>query len=444
MRRNSGKLVVLAVLLAVLIVGCRNENLSGNSADTEPASPTPTASASATTPSTAGPNASQHPSEPAANEQAGTDEPTESSSQAPAASEDIRQLTFQLEAVAASETFDRPVGMDKRADRPGKLYIVEQAGSIRLLDLDHPRDKSPLVLDLTDRVRDNGNEKGLLGLAFHPARPDEAYVNYTTATHTVVSRILFDKSDSDRLDPASEQVLLTFKQPRSNHNGGQLAFGPDGLLYIATGDGGGSGDPDGNGQNKQSLLGKILRIDVDRKDGNRAYAIPADNPFVSGGGAPEVYAYGLRNPWRFSFDTKTGRLWAADVGQDRLEEINLIEAGGNYGWNVREGTACYKPAKGCAEQGMIPPIFEYGRDKGISITGGYVYRGQQIPALTGWYVYADYATGTIWALRQLTDGGVDNRTLLESRTQITSFGIDEYGEIYVIEQDGGIFRLTAQ
>jgi glucose/arabinose dehydrogenase len=349
---------------------------------------------------------------------------------------------LRLETLVQKGTFNRPVGLEKRPDRPDQLYVVEQGGTIRLLDLNQPQSGTKLVLDIRDRVRDDGNEKGLLGLAFHPAKPGEAYVNYTTDTHTVISRFTADQANGDRLDPKSEQVILTFKQPRSNHNGGQLAFGPDGMLYIASGDGGGSGDPYGSGQDKQSLLGKILRIDVDRQEGDRAYAIPDDNPFANGGGAPEVYAYGLRNPWRFSFDTETGQLWAADVGQNRLEEINLIVNGGNYGWNVREGTQCYKPAKGCATEGLIDPIYEYGRNEGVSVTGGFVYRGKQIPALNGWYVYGDYAMGTIWALRQ-HDGRVENRKLFSSGLQISSFGTDVHGEIYVVAHDGGIHRIAA-
>lgn len=427
--RRKGLEAGIAILLIALIVGCSKGDggSAGEASGTEPAW-----QETAQTSPSAQPSSSQAP--------------MESPSQTPQSSstgEELRTLKFRLDTVAASGSFDRPLGFVARTGQPSQFYIVEQEGKIRLLDSNRPKDKPALVIDLTDRVNDNGNEKGLLGLALHPKRTGEVYVNYTTATHTVISRISADKSNPNRLDPGSEEVLLTFKQPRSNHNGGQLAFGPDGMLYIAAGDGGGSGDPDGNGQNKNTLLGKILRIDVDRKDGDRAYAIPAGNPFISGGGAPEIYAYGLRNPWRFSFDVKTGQLWAADVGQNKLEEINIITAGGNYGWNVREGTACYKPAKGCASEGLIPPIFEYGRDKGVSITGGYVYRGEQIPALTGWYVYADYATGTIWGLRQLPDGKVDNRTLLESRTQITSFGTDDKGEIYVVAQDGGIYRLAA-
>lgn len=363
------------------------------------------------------------------------------SSSSPSVSASEARGEVRLVAAADEGTFDRPVGMALRSGATRKAYIVEQPGRIRLLDLTNPQDKPPVVLDITDRVKDDGNEQGLLGLAFDPAKPGDAYVNYTTATHTVISRFKADSSAPDRLDPSSEQVILTFKQPYANHNGGQLAFGPDGLLYIGTGDGGGAGDPKGNGQNKMTLLGKILRIDVSRGIGGRLYAIPSDNPFANGGGAPEIYAYGLRNPWRFSFDSQTGELWTADVGQNKWEEIDLIRKGGNYGWNIREGKACYKPAKGCAAEGLIDPVYVYGHDLGVSVTGGYVYRGGSIPEWAGLYVYADYATGTVWGLRRQEGGGIENRTLLESGKQITSFGTDEAGEIYVVSQGGGIFKI---
>ncbi len=281
----------------------------------------------------------------------------------------------------------------------------------------------------------------MLGLAFHPKHPDQAYVNYTTEMHTVIARYDAEPDQPERLDPSSEQILITFEQPFSNHNGGQLAFGPDGYLYIATGDGGNGGDPHNNGQNLNTMLGKILRIDVDHQSEGRAYAIPADNPFV-GKGAEEIYAYGLRNPWRFSFDEKTGKLWAADVGQNRFEEINLVEKGKNYGWRFQEGLECFNPKEGCDKTGLEQPLFTYGRDQGVSITGGFVYRGDQLPELVGWYVYAEYGTGTLWALRQREDGSVDNKTLLQSDANITSFGRDAEGELYVCTQEGEILKLV--
>lgn len=336
--------------------------------------------------------------------------------------------------------FDHPVGLEHRVNSPQHLYIVEQPGRIISVNIDKPKEKPALMLDITDRVNDRGNEQGLLGLAFHPKDPTLAYVNYTTETHTVIARYNTLPNNPDLLDPTSEQVLLTFKQPYPNHNGGQLAFGPDGYLYIATGDGGSSGDPQNNSQNLQSLLGKILRIDVDKQDGGLLYAIPADNPFNSRG-AKEIYAYGLRNPWRFSFDTVTGKLWAADVGQNRFEEINLIEIGKNYGWRIQEGFECYEPKEGCNKAGLEQPLFTYGRDQGVSITGGYVYRGTKLPELYGWYVYADYGTGNIWALSQQSDGTIKNRTLLASGLNIASFGTDAAGELYLSTQDGKIMKI---
>jgi glucose/arabinose dehydrogenase len=362
------------------------------------------------------------------------DSPAESGTEAPAA--------VHLETVTPAGMFNGPVGLEKRPGEPDILYMVEQQGRIRQLDLTQPATEPALVLDITDRVYSDGNEQGLLGLAFDPSRPDKVYVNYTTATHTVVSRFLADRDDSGRWDPASEDVILTFPQPYSNHNGGQLVFGPDGLLYIGTGDGGGAGDPQGNAQNRESLLGKLLRIDVSGTAGGKSYAIPRDNPFSHGGGAPEVYAYGFRNPWRFSFDAATRQLWAADVGQDRTEEIDLVVKGGNYGWNILEGTSCYKPAKGCDTAGFIPPVYEYSHEAGVSVTGGFVYRGSRIRALRGWYIYADYAFGTIWSVRQGKDGKADNRILSKSALNITSFGTDANNELYMCAQDGGIYRLV--
>ncbi|MFC5470207.1 PQQ-dependent sugar dehydrogenase [Cohnella suwonensis] len=361
--------------------------------------------------------------------------------QSPARAE--KTATVTLANVFEGESFERPVGLETRKGYEDVVYVVEQPGRVLAKNLKRPTEPATVALDIRDRVNDEGNEQGLLGLAFHPDRPNEAYANYTTKTHTVIARYVADPANPERLEPAGERVILTFEQPYENHNGGQLAFGPDGYLYIATGDGGSAGDPRNNGQNLDSLLGKILRIDVDAATGGLPYAIPPDNPFV-GNGAPEIYAYGLRNPWRFSFDGETGRLWAADVGQERFEEINVIEKGGNYGWRVREGYECYKPASGCAREGLIDPVYDYDHEMGISVTGGYAYRGDELPSeLVGSYFYADYGTGTMWALSIGEDGRVSNRTLMETGENVTSFGQDADGELYVCTQDGRILKLAS-
>lgn len=356
---------------------------------------------------------------------------------------------IRLETIVPEKTLDNPVGEVSEngvtSSLKGKLFVVEQKGRIVMLDPSNPADKLQTVLDIRNRVYSEGTEQGLLGLAFHPKKPGVAFVNYTTKTHTVIARyVMKNPEHPEVLDPQSEVILLTYEQPFANHKGGQLAFGPDGNLYIAAGDGGSGGDPYGNGQNKHALLGKILRINVDVGAGGKNYGIPADNPFADGrDGAPEVYAYGFRNPWRFSFDSETGKLWAADVGQNRLEEIDIVEKGGNYGWNVMEGNLCYKPPEGCYKTGLIEPIYTYGRELGAAVIGGFVYRGKAIPELVGWYIYGDYAKGTIWALRQEAEGTVHNETLLQSGELITSFGVDAAGELYVCVQNGSLLRIAA-
>ncbi|MFC5407224.1 PQQ-dependent sugar dehydrogenase [Cohnella soli] len=346
-----------------------------------------------------------------------------------------------LADIFKDERFDKPVGLETRKGYEDVVYIVEQPGRVLSKNLKKPDEPAAVVLDIRNRVYDEGNEQGLLGLAFHPNRPNEAYVNYTTKSHTIIARYKADPQNQERLEPTGEQVVLTFEQPYANHNGGQLAFGLDGYLYVATGDGGSAGDPNNNGQNLDSLLGKILRIDVNASAEGLAYSIPPDNPFVESG-APEIYAYGLRNPWRFSFEGETGRLWAADVGQERFEEINIIKKGGNYGWRVREGLECYKPDSGCQRDGLIDPIYVYDHEAGISVTGGYVYRGNELPReLVGAYLYADYGTGTMWALSTGDEGRMVNRTLLETGENITSFGRDSNGELYVCTQGGKILKI---
>lgn len=355
---------------------------------------------------------------------------------------------FSIEPAFPDLSFNRPVDLQHAGDGSERLFVVEQAGRILVFPNDRNASNAKVFLDIRDRVNDGGNEEGLLGLAFHPSYSDNGYlyVNYTASNprRTVIARFSVDGSDPDAADPSSESVLLTFDQPFSNHNGGQVTFGPDGFLYIATGDGGSGGDPQNNAQNRANLLGKILRIDVDNAQGGKAYGIPADNPFAgnSDGFAEEIYAWGLRNPWRFSFDPETGRLWTGDVGQNKYEEVNIVEKGKNYGWRIMEGFHCFNPASGCDESGLVKPIVEYGRDMGASITGGYVYRGPSVPELVGTYVYADFVTGRIWGIEYNSPTDFSNSLLLNSGRNIASFGTDENEELYICSFDGSIYRFT--
>lgn len=294
---------------------------------------------------------------------------------------------------------------------------------------------------------------GLLGLAFHPDFRNNGYlyVNYTAGSkpETRISRFTLKQGGNGQVDPKSESVLLRFDQPYRNHNGGKVAFGPDGYLYISVGDGGSGGDPQNNSQNRSNLLGNILRIDVNSSSGSRNYSIPADNPFAgnSEGYREEIYAYGLRNPWKFSFDKQTGTLWAADVGQNKLEEIDIIRNGGNYGWRVMEGTDCFKPSSNCDQSGLVLPVHEYVRSEGVSVTGGFVYRGKQLPALQGKYIYGDYASGKIWALTVDGNGKkTDNVLLLTTGFPLATFGEDQENELLVLSygNDGKIYRLQQQ
>ena len=350
---------------------------------------------------------------------------------------------FILEDAFSGISFERPVDLQNANDGSGRLFVVEQQGKIFSLSVGNPSQKE-LFLDISDRVS-SGGEKGLLGLAFSPEFKDNGifYVNYTNRDSTVISS--FNASPADSVaDASSEDIILTIAQPFSNHNGGQIAFGPgDGYLYIATGDGGGAGDPEGNSQDLKTLLGKILRIDINREEKGLKYAIPSGNAFKSDsqGHREEIYAYGLRNPWRFSFDPFSGLLWAADVGQSKIEEINIIENGKNYGWNIMEGSYCFNPPSGCDPEGLELPVYEYEHPLGKSITGGYVYYGD-IEVMRGLYIYGDFVTGYIWGLAYSGDGQVNNFTLAKTGLNISSFGVDEENELYIAAFDGKIYRLS--
>ncbi len=355
---------------------------------------------------------------------------------------------YQVEKAFPDLSFSNPLFLDHAGDGSNRLFVVEQGGTIEVFENDASTSNATVFLDISDRLV-SGGERGLLGLAFHPDYENNGYfyVNYTADNggNTVISRFEVSADNPEQADPNSETILLEYDQPYSNHNGGHLAFGPDGYLYIASGDGGSGGDPDNNAQRPETLLGNILRIDVDGSSNGNNYAIPPDNPFVDNdqGYREEVFAYGLRNPWRFSFDSDNGTLLAGDVGQNQYEEIDIIENGGNYGWNIMEGEHCYN-ASSCDQSGLILPIWEYDHGEGQSITGGYVYRGQALNGLTGRYIYGDFTSGRIWALEFSDPENPTNTELIDSDLNISSFGTDADNELYICSFDGNIYRLVEE
>jgi glucose/arabinose dehydrogenase len=359
---------------------------------------------------------------------------------------DPRAVELSLEVVA--EGLVQPLAVVDPGDDSGRLFVVEQDGLIKILR--GARVSSQPFLDLT-ALTDGGGEQGLLGLAFHPdyASNGRFFVNYTDlAGDTVVAEYRVS-TDPERADSSSAHVLLAIDQPFSNHNGGHVVFGPDGYLYIGMGDGGSGGDPQGNGQRLDTLLGKLLRIDVDARRAGAPYGIPADNPFTDRSDArPEIWAFGLRNPWRFSFDSEAGEFWVGDVGQETFEEIDRVSdqaPGLNYGWNVMEGSACFSPSSDCDQTELVRPITEYTHDDGCSVTGGFVYRGRRWPSLAGGYLFGDYCSGTIWGIDAGVKGPVEPVELLQTDLSISSFGTDAAGELYVTDLSGGtVSRVVAR
>ncbi|MDQ4074733.1 MAG: PQQ-dependent sugar dehydrogenase [Chloroflexota bacterium] len=343
-----------------------------------------------------------------------------------------------------TEGLSKPTAVTHAGDE--RLFVLERGGLIRVVLADGEVLPEPF-LDLQQYVAGDNIEQGLLGLAFHPeyAKNGYFYVDYTNVDgNTVISRFQVRSDNPNIADETSEFVILTIEQPSEMHNGGQLAFGPDGYLYIGVGDGGGGGNSSQNGQALGTLLGKILRIDV---DGATPYAIPSDNPFVGVPGAlEEIWAYGLRNPWRFSFDRNTGDIYIGDVGEGQSEEIDFQPAdsggGKNYGWAVMEGRHCFEPPEGCDRSGLIEPIWEYGREQGVAVIGGYVYRGKRYPSLRGDYFFGDWGTGKVWRLRKEADGWRVLYSVLSNDT-LFSFGEDVGGEVYVAGMSGTLYRLIA-
>ncbi len=373
--------------------------------------------------------------------------PTSADAPTPTAATGSPLAEMEIELAFPSISFDRMVNMAYPDDGTNRLFLVLQPGQVMVFLNEQNATSASTFLDIELQVNDRGNEEGLLGLAFDPDYAGNGffYVYYSASSprRSIISRFSVSPDDPNTADDDSEHIILEVPQPFANHNGGQVVFGGDGYLYIGLGDGGSRNDPRLNGQDPSTLLGTILRIDVSTLDSDGAYTIPSDNPFFGQGGGvrAEIWAYGLRNPWRFTFDRETGDLWAADVGQNRFEEVDIIKPGRNYGWNIMEGFHCFQPSNGCNQEGLELPIIEYGRDGGCSVTGGYVYRGSRLPSLFGAYVYGDFCTGKIWALRYDSNQVTEQRLLIDSDLQISSFGEDQSRELFILAFDGRIYRL---
>jgi uncharacterized repeat protein (TIGR03806 family) len=342
-------------------------------------------------------------------------------------------------------TFQRPVEATYANDSSNRLFVVEQGGVIYVFENREDVTEKEIFLDIQEVVSRDGNEEGLLGLAFHPdfESNNEFFVYYSTRPRaSVISRFKVSADNPNQADRDSEEELMRIEQPYSNHNGGSMRFGPDGYLYIGLGDGGLADDPHSHAQNLSTLLGSILRIDVNNKDNGLAYAIPKDNPFVDHPDARgEIWAYGLRNVWRLAFDHETGALWAGDVGQDRVEEINLIVKGGNYGWDIREGFQPFEPSTQHKPFDLIDPLVEYARQDGQSVTGGLVYRGKDLTEFQGDYFYGDYLSGNVWSLKSDSGTPISNVLVAETGLEIAAFGEDANGRMLLCAFDGNLYEL---
>lgn len=405
-------LTFVAIVSTIAVAGCGDDDGNGEA--------TPAATTAGSTPAGGEPT-------PAATETGSVDVPP------------VEERAYAATQVTPQADFGEMLEFQTIPGEPTQALVMVKNGVIYNIDLANDEAPAEIFLDVRDRMKpDLDREEGTLGLAFAPDYEEsrEFYVYYSKGDprRTVLSRFTSDGATADR---SSEQELLEIAQPFGNHNGGSLAFGPDGMLYIGVGDGGSGGDPQGNGQNTNTLLGTILRIDV--SGSGDVFAIPADNPFAASG-SPEIFAYGFRNPWRFSFDSETGDLWVGDVGQVTLEEIDLVEIGGNYGWNIMEGSRCYN-AESCDTDGLILPRAEYTHEFGCSVTGGRVYRGDQMPELVGWYVYGDFCTGNVWAF-DTTDLESEPVLIAQTGLPISSFGVDADGELLLVTFANQIAQLV--
>jgi len=363
----------------------------------------------------------------------------------------ILQAEFNVVNAFPNLSFQDPVGIYHSGDNTNRIFVLEQEGRIKVFNNNPSVTNATTFLDIRSIVDQDGGytEEGLLGLAFHPNYNENGYffINYTehNPRRNVIARYSVSDNNPNQADVGSSFIILEVNQPYTNHNGGHLSFGPDGFLYIIFGDGGSAGDPLGHGQNLSTLLGSLIRIDVDNPSNGLNYGIPSDNPFIIPLAArDEIYAYGLRNMWRFSWDFETGLLWGADVGQNAYEEIDIIYSGLNYGWNTMEANHCYPIGSNCNTEGLEPPIWEYELyvDGVCSITGGYVYRGSELYNLTGKYIYGDWCTGDIWALTYSSNGDVENEHLLTTGINITTFGLDESNELLFCGNES-LYKITS-
>jgi glucose/arabinose dehydrogenase len=430
-------------LILLLLAACQTSNADSTATlqAQEPVASTtdiPSAIPSSTGASTS--TASPSPATGTPTQQATPTATTQEQAQSPAQMPDPTQYTWNTWITG----LEAPVYMTVPDDGSGRFFFVEQAGRIRIYQNGQLNEQP--FLDIRQEVS-LASERGLLGLAFHPNYTQNGYfyVNYTDRNgNTVIARFQVSAQDPDRADPQSEMHLLEVNQPYANHNGGMVAFGPDGYLYLGLGDGGSAGDPHNNAQSLDTLLGKILRIDVDSSE---PYAIPPDNPFLEGQGRPEIWAYGLRNPWRFSFDTATSDLYIGDVGQNEWEEIDYLPAGSsggtNFGWNYMEGNHIYRDNQP-QNLDLTPPVAEYNHSQGCSVTGGYVYRGTNLPDWDGIYLFGDYCSGIVWGLFQLSPGAWEQQKLFETGARISSFAQDLQGEVYLINLNGSISKLESK
>jgi glucose/arabinose dehydrogenase len=428
----------LILFLVVMVVGVGLMAACGGDTDDGITVTPPVATAvsnAGTTPTAVSPDTAVPPSpEPTAS----SETPTESAPEPTVPPTAVSSITL---APIVTEGLSRPLYLTHAGD--GRLFVVEKRGTVVIVEAGNLLAEP--FLDIRDRVDADSSERGLLSVAFHPDYGENGrfFVNYTNRDGATVISSFTVTDDPNRADPASEIILLTIPQPYPNHNGGQLQFGPDGYLYVGMGDGGAGGDPHNHGQNAGTLLGALLRLDVDQQGNGANYGIPADNPYINDDSKRnEIWAIGVRNPWRFSFDRATQDFYMADVGQGEWEEVNFVAAGSgngvNYGWNIMEGTHCYGRSD-CDSTDLILPVYEYGHENGrCSVTGGYVYRGSQFPALNGLYFFGDYCSGDVWSL--VTPNGATT-LVYQSNMSLASFGEDVNGELYVVDMNGGVYQI---